>query len=223
MKVDVTFKRFFYDRDNVKKALTRKRLKALRKAGGELRKRARQKLRRRKRKSRPGEAPSVHTSSNFATLKNVQFGFNTIEEAAIVGAIKIPNKLNEPPAPGVQEHGGSGARVNERRTVRELGTVGEIAIDGVREVTTKTGKTRRFKLRKAGTSTRDVVDWKGAKRRVTYARLNTPAQVERANKLNEELYGPLTFEGSTVAPRPFMAPAAQEASGEFLDLYLKEG
>lgn len=223
MKLEGSLKRFFYDRDAVKKALGRKRLKALRKAGGELRKRARRKLRRRKRKSRPGEAPSVHASSNFATLKNIQFGFNTFEEAAVVGAIGIANKAGDPPAPGVMEYGGAGSRINERRTLRTLGTVGEIAIDGVREYTTSTGKIRRVKLRKSGTSTRDVVDWKGAKRRVTYARLQTPDQVRRANELNEELFGPAEFSNATVAPRPFMAPAAQEAAGEFLDLYLKEG
>lgn len=223
MKVVGNLKRFFYDREAVQKALGKKRLKALRKAGGELRKRARRKLRRRKRKSRPGEAPSVHTASAFATLKNVQFGFDTFREVAVVGAIGFDNAHGDPPAPGVMEHGGEGSRVNERRTLRVVGVVGEIAIDGVREYTTRTGKTRRVKLRKSGRSTRDVVDWKGKTRRVTYARLNSEEQARRANELNAELYGPASFSANTVAPRPFMAPAAQEASAEFLDLYLKEG
>lgn len=224
MKLTGSLKRFFYDREAVKKALDRKRLKALRKAGGEIRKRSRRKLRRRKRKSRPGEAPSVHSQSNFATLKNIQFGFNTFEEAAIVGAIGIPNKHGDAPAPGVMEHGGKGSRVNERRTLRVIGKPGEIDIDGKRSGTRyKQGKFIKRSARTTALSTADVIDWKGNKRSVTFARLETAEQVRRANELNEELYGPAELAATSVAPRPFMAPAAQEASEGFLDLYLKEG
>ena len=100
--------------------------------------------------------------------------------------------------------------------------VGEIALDEVREVTTKTGKVRRIKLRKKGSSTREVVDYKGKKRRVTYALIRTDEQARRANEINEELYGPSEIVGN-VQERPFMKPAVELASVEFPDLYLKGG
>ncbi len=214
MKLDVTLKRFFYDRESVRRKLDDKRLKALRKAGAVLRLRARRKLRRRKRPSRPGEPPSVHAEGSFATLKNIQFGFDTVAEAAIVGAIKIPAKAGSEPAPGVMEHGGPTSVDNPRRTIREIGKPCEIDVDG---------KSGRRRARRDGVSTKNVVDWQGKTRRVTYARIETAEQARRANEFNEMLFGPLAFTVGTVAPRPFMAPAAQEASGEFLDLYLKEG
>ena len=39
---------------------------------------------------------------------------------------------------------------------------------------------------------------------VTYARLQAGAQVDRANRLNEELYGPEFVGGNDIEPRPYM-------------------
>jgi len=223
VKVVVDMKRFFYDRAEVEKKLEKKRLEALRNAGGFTRKVARRSLRKRKRVSKPKvETPSIHTSSSTVTLKNIQFGFDTDNEAAIVGPVGLSGMGNEPPAPGVLEHGERVTRRNERRTERVVGKVGEIALDEVREVTTKTGKVRRIKLRKKGSSTREVVDYKGKKRRVTYALIRTDEQARRANEINEELYGPTEIVGN-VQERPFMEPAVELAAVEFPDLYLKGG
>jgi hypothetical protein len=41
---------------------------------------------------------------------------------------------------------------------------------------------------------------------VTYARLRTADQAARANRLNEELYGPASYM-ATYPPRPYMGPA----------------
>ena len=45
---------------------------------------------------------------------------------------------------------------------------------------------------------------------VTYARLQTTAQVDRANRLNEELYGPEFVGGNRIEARPYMGPALQK-------------
>ena len=42
---------------------------------------------------------------------------------------------------------------------------------------------------------------------MTYAVLTTQAQAERANRLNEELYGPEMIGGRRIEPRPYMGPA----------------
>lgn len=42
---------------------------------------------------------------------------------------------------------------------------------------------------------------------VTYAKLFTAAQVDRANLLNAELYGPEFIPGVRIEPRPYMGPA----------------
>ena len=44
-------------------------------------------------------------------------------------------------------------------------------------------------------------------KKAVYAKLVSAAQAERANRLNEELYGPDTIGGGQIAPRPFMGPA----------------
>ena len=42
---------------------------------------------------------------------------------------------------------------------------------------------------------------------VTYTKLTTQAQADRANRLNEELYGPEYIGGKPIAARPYMGPA----------------
>ena len=100
--LDVSFKQFFYDRQAVIDKLDKQRLKALRTAGGWSRTTARRRIRRRKGPSSAGESPHAHTSHPFATLKNIQFGFDTLREEAVVGAIgfgkaevPVPKALEE--------------------------------------------------------------------------------------------------------------------------------
>ena len=45
---------------------------------------------------------------------------------------------------------------------------------------------------------------------VTYARLQTTDQVDRANRLNEELYGPEFVGGNRIEARPYMGPALEK-------------
>lgn len=46
---------------------------------------------------------------------------------------------------------------------------------------------------------------------VVYGKLRTPAQVRRANEINEALYGPSVLH-STYPPRPTMGPALAQVA-----------
>jgi hypothetical protein len=89
--------------------------------------------------------------------------------------------------PPTLEFGGpSVVKKNPRRRERRPGGAGEIRIGGPRSKTTK--RTRDGK-------------W------VTYTKLTTQAQADRANQLNEELYGPEYIGGKQIEARPYMGPA----------------
>ena len=60
-------------------------------------------------------------------------------------------------------------------------------------------------------STRPVVDRNGQSVTVTYIRLRTQAQADRANRLNEQLFGPPTLT-LNIEARPYMGPAMQKAA-----------
>ncbi len=86
-----------------------------------------------------------------------------------------------------------GVRRAERRARRtraggseKSGGGGEIRIDGPR-----------------GKTTKRTTDGKW----VTYTKLTTQAQADRANRLNEELYGPEYIGGKPIDARPYMGPA----------------
>lgn len=65
-----------------------------------------------------------------------------------------------------------------------------------------------------------VKDIRGELRSVVYAELTTDAMVRRANRINEELYGPQE-DTPTIEPRPFVAPAMAEAALDFPELYAR--
>ena len=48
---------------------------------------------------------------------------------------------------------------------------------------------------------------------MTYAKLETGAQADRANLLNEQIYGPDRVRMVWVEPRPYMEPAKQKELG----------
>jgi hypothetical protein len=66
-----------------------------------------------------------------------------------------------------------------------------------------TRKNRRRKVRKLGAT--GEIKIKGSK--PVYVRLETPAQVDRANQINEQLYGPETLGPVHIEARPYMGPA----------------
>ena len=213
MKLAAELKQFFFDRPAVLKKLKKKKLNALKKAGALSRRIIRNKPRRRKRKSRPGEAPSVHAKSKFATLRNVLFAYDPSTDGVVVGPVKIPTTDTEP-APATLEYGG---RI-DRRKKRSLGGSGEVEVDGRRIAADGSPRRVNRGRRGGGSSMSTIVDSDGEQRSVVYAKLRTDAQVQRANDINEELYGP-TSKTPVIEPRPFVAPAMTEAAPAFPELY----
>jgi hypothetical protein len=53
---------------------------------------------------------------------------------------------------------------------------------------------------------------------VTYARLTSRKMAARANRLNEQIYGPME-RTVNLSPRPYMGPALDAESPKFEDLW----
>jgi hypothetical protein len=83
----------------------------LSKIGAFVRQRARSSLRRRKKASKPGSPPSVHSSDSFATLKNILFAYDADTKSVVVGPVALRGGHGVA-VPGLHEFGGS-TRVNE--------------------------------------------------------------------------------------------------------------
>ena len=171
----------FFDRQAVIDAVGRANAQVLGRAGAFIQRRAKSSIRKRKRVSLPGEPPSSHVG----TLRNlIYFGFDTATQSMVVGPTPVGAIGLVPPT---LEYGGPAVvHRNPRRRHRKVGDGGEIRIGGYR------GKTSK--------RTSDG-EW------VTYTRLTTAAQADRANQLNEELYGPEFIGGGRIEARPYMGPA----------------
>jgi hypothetical protein len=199
--IDMKVKELFLDRKAVSDLMGNAWVKAYSKFGAHVRTKAQRSLRYTKLKhSSPGEPPRVHRAGDFmrqsknGTLRATSplrelifFSLDMATKSVVIG----PTPFRGPAVvPGLLEYGGVIAqRKNYRRTVRKLGSGGEIRIGmkpGKRNKTTKKNKDGKW---------------------VSYATLKTAAQVERANRLNEELYGPMTMPPAKMAARPYMNPA----------------
>lgn len=87
----------FFDRQKVIAQIGRKKARALGRAGAFVRRRARSSLRRAPKKRRApgagaGKPPRVRSSSETATLKNIQFGLRDDNEAVLIGPLKTNQK-----------------------------------------------------------------------------------------------------------------------------------
>lgn len=129
--IGVTYqlKDFFFDRMKVQAQLDKQRLKFLNRAGGFVRKVARNSMRRRKKPSPPGTPPSAHSTDKVATLKNILYGYDPQRESVIVGPVKLNQKmyfngrLQAGSVPALHEHGGR-AGVREKLVGKEWRPVG---------------------------------------------------------------------------------------------------
>lgn len=174
----------FFDRAAVMAAVGHARGQALSKFGAYVRQAARSSIRKAKGPAPPGKPPHSHVG----TLKRLlYFGFDTATASVVVGPVPFAAGT----APRVLELGGRIAgRPNRRRRTRAVGGAGEIRIGG-----------------RACQTTKDVRDWHDRTVQVTYAKIHTAAQANRANRLNEELYGPAVFGPAPLEARPYMDPA----------------
>jgi len=201
-----TCKRWFLDREGVRKFIGARTADALSKAGALVRTIARRSMRYvtslreqqrqvaagdRKRitgepaPSAPGQPP--HAVRPHPWIREfLYYAYDPAAASVVIGPVRLSSRIN---VPAVHEFGGMVLVRNKRRRVRRIGSAGEIRVGG------RTCRT-----------TKPVLDRQGATVQVTYARLKTGAQVARANQLNEALYGPASYM-ATYAPRPFMGPA----------------
>lgn len=124
MKLTYDVKNFFFDRRAVQDRIGIAEARNLSKIGAFLRRRARSLLRRRKASAAAGSPPSVHSTSTYATLKNILFAYNQSMHAVVTGPIKIDTPANKrqggEPVPSVQEHGGT-VQIQEERYVGSKG------------------------------------------------------------------------------------------------------
>ena len=109
--VHASAKDFFFDRKKVIEAISAENHKRLSKAGAFIRQRARTDiLRRRKRPSRPGQPPTVHSRDSFLNLRNILFFLSKDWETVVIGPRAIPSRAlknsNRRTVPELMEKGG---------------------------------------------------------------------------------------------------------------------
>lgn len=114
--VKMTVKNLFFDRAMVVREIGKINAAALSKAGAFVRRRARSSLRRRKKPSAPGSPPSVHSTDNVATLKNILFAYDRQRQSVVIGPVRLNvhsatwgdegRVFTTGAVPGIHEHGG---------------------------------------------------------------------------------------------------------------------
>lgn len=182
--------KMFFDRQAVIDAVGRANARVLSKAGAFIRRSAKGSIRYAKSPSKPGNPPHAHESKkggkDSPLRELIFFAYDDRTASLVVG----PTPFRGPAiVPRVLELGGTApGHKNPLRRIRKVGDGGEIRIDGP---TSRTTKKNRF----------------GAL--VTYTKLRTQAQADRANQLQELLYGPLMIGPVSIAARPYMGPALQ--------------
>jgi hypothetical protein len=189
MNVSFHVQELFFDRMAVTGAVDRATRGVLSKFGAYVRRTAKGSIRKAKGPSMPGRPP--HSHKGFLR-EFIFFHYNPGSRSVVIGPALFARSTD---AQRVLEHGGMAKVRNVRRRKRLLGGSGEIRVNDGR----------------SAKSTKQVACRNGTAE-VTYAKLFTAAQVDRANLLNAELYGPEFIPGVRIEPRPYMGPAfAKEA------------
>ena len=151
------------------------------------------------RSSAPGEPPRAIRPHPWIR-QHLYYSFDPSVGSVVVGPVMMPAGSG---APRTLEHGGMARIRNRRRMIRRVGRVGEIAVGG---------RTSR--------ATRMTEDASGNTVAVTYVRLKTAAMADRANRLQQQLYGPL-YRVQPIAARPYMGPALTVAMPRLESLWAK--
>jgi hypothetical protein len=191
IRVTTQVTKVFFDRRAVIDRIGRAKASVLSKAGAFVRRSAKGKIRYAESVSKPGSPPHAHESKKHgrdSPLRELTFfAYDEQTNSVVIGPMPFRGMAI---VPRVLELGGTAqGHKNPLRRIRHVGDGGEIRIDGPASRTTKRN---RF----------------GAM--VTYARMRTQAQVDRANRLQEEMYGPLTIGPTSIAARPYMGPSLEE-------------
>ena len=116
ISMTMEMKKVFFDTKAIKNAVDKETRQAISKSLAFVRRRQRSSLRRRKRPSRPGQTPSVHSRDPVATLKNILFAYDASTQSGVVGMVKLNSRRSEVASsmelPELFEFGGT-LRLNE--------------------------------------------------------------------------------------------------------------
>lgn len=94
-RLQAHLKQFFFDRKAVQDAIGIAEARNLSRIGAFIRTRSRSLLRRRKTTASPGLPPNVHSTNNYATLRNILFSYEKSKHAVVTGPIKIKTPSND--------------------------------------------------------------------------------------------------------------------------------
>lgn len=214
MTITSSLRNFFFDRARTRELVDAVAVKRLSSLGAYVRTAARSLLRPRKLASTPGSPPSVHSKSDTATLRNVQFGYDPARRSLVVGPLALnwyglantnaPDDVKGPLSwrtlrrgvvPRVLEHGG---------------------YVGIREIQFSDGSWKRISITKQ-LGTRRIPIWKAT-------------DIEKKRAIRQEVFHSgkrgITYlivpvEADTrlrwakIAPRPFMGPAADKGYADW--------
>ena len=193
-------KRFFFDQAQVRAVLGMAQARALAQTGAWIRSVAQRSMRYRSiyNYAPAGQPPHAHEKTGAMLRHLVAFGYGRQGTSVVVGPLRFKSKANWC-VPAVHEKGFSGTRRMRNRDWRvyKLGHAGPIRAATV------------FGWGAPMPGARDLVPvGVGA----VWARLSTPAMVDRAMALRPTLFGP-EFQERKVRylPRPFMWPALEKA------------
>ena len=184
MNVSFHVQELFFNRTAVTGAVDRATGSVLGKFGAYVRRTAKGSIRKAKGPAKPGKPPHSHKG---LLREFIFFHYNPAIRSVAIGPALFARSTH---AQSTLEHGGTVRIRNPRRRKRVLGQGGEIRVN--------TGKAAR--------TTKQVACRRGTAE-VTYVRLRTAAQVEQANRLNADLYGPEYIPGVRIEPRNYMGPA----------------
>jgi hypothetical protein len=182
-------KTVFFDRRAVIDRIGRANVAVLSKAGAFIRRSAKGKIRYAKSPSKPGSPPHGHRGryGQSPLRELIYFAYDDRTNSVVIGPTPFHGTAI---VPRTLELGGTAAgRKNPLRRIRKVGSGGEVRIDGRPSKTTKRDR------------------WGHV---VTYAKMRTQAQADRANQLQEQLYGPLVIGPMSIAARPYMGPSLEE-------------
>lgn len=185
--VDFNFKFLFFDTKEIKSKVSEATRKVLSKFGAFVRQTAKQSIKTKATSSAPGQPPHSHTGQ---LKKGILFGYDPANQSVVVGPVKLAKKGNAPEA--LEKGGQAVKRKNPRRLDRKIGDGGVVL------------------LRKTNSaSSKQVKDWQGRSRWVTFGSLGTAGQVAHAEKLETVIWGPKMISG-TLRARPYMGPAFEK-------------
>ena len=116
--LEYTVKNLFFDRLAVQDKIDAAESRELSRIGAFIRRRARSLLRRRKKPSQPGQAPSVHSRDSRATLKHILFAYEPRRHTVVTGPTRLPSTDGH--VPGLLEFGGRTTIIESRYTDRPM-------------------------------------------------------------------------------------------------------